>query len=381
MKQLAPYFALLSVLTIMVQPAPVMAQSSEQKVEGYVPPPLFGAPPVAQPRPQAPVLIAPKTSDTPPPGTTYSNQPDMPPNEAAAPVYVKPRISRSNEDRPVDIEPYIPKFPPMDPVPIEQTPRGRGMIVDRPEAPMEAPLPAHKPPPPQNVPAAPIADTSKTATPVPAAPSTEPESKAEPAKPATDITFQPAQKVTSKGVVTGPKTMPAAPTTTVESETIFEPTQAPSGQPTLLEQHSQRQNPAPAAPAEAPPPQTPPDSFTPIATLTPLEAGKSRLSLGFAPGITALSEPQNLTLIDQILPALRANPTSRVQIQAFATPADTSQSSDRRIALSRALAIRDALLEDGVESRRIDVRAIGQNPNGMTMDQVDLILSGINQKP
>jgi outer membrane protein OmpA-like peptidoglycan-associated protein len=366
--QLATCFSTITLLAAMAGAPSVLAQSSEQKVQGYTPPPLFSAPPPSQPRPAGPVIVPGKVSDTP--AAIYSPERQMPANAPDAPTYVKPRISRSREDKPIEVEPYIPKFPPMDPVPMEQTPRGRGMIVDRPAPPKSTPLPTHKPDRPE---ASPTAATDEGMTAPAAPPPAAPMMDAVPPSPA------PAQKVTSKGVVTGPKTMPAAPTTAVESETVAAPTEtqtAPAPEKTLMERHAEQAQGAEAARQS----QTAvPDGFVPLAKAIPLSATSSQLSLSFTPGTTALDDAQRLTLVSQLINIMNNNAAARAQIQAFATPVDGTQTGSRRIALSRALAVRDALIAHGLEARRIDVRALGENPAGTPLDQVDIIVSGIDQ--
>lgn len=76
----------------------------------------------------------------------------------------------------------------------------------------------------------------------------------------------------------------------------------------------------------------------------------------------------------KIVEALKQNESARVQIIAYATPADEGQSSARRLSLSRALGVRGYLMENGVEPQRIDVRARGANTAQKPFDRVDLVL-------
>ncbi|PZO77773.1 MAG: hypothetical protein DI626_12225, partial [Micavibrio aeruginosavorus] len=68
----------------------------------------------------------------------------------------------------------------------------------------------------------------------------------------------------------------------------------------------------------------------------------------------------------------------RVQIRSFATPHGAGLSSDRRIALSRALSLRSALIEKGVPASRIDVMAQGLEIESgeQAGDRIDLYLYG-----
>ena len=74
---------------------------------------------------------------------------------------------------------------------------------------------------------------------------------------------------------------------------------------------------------------------------------------------------------------LSATPNRRVQIMAYAVGADsaTENSNDaRRLSLDRALAVRSGLVQQGVRSTQVTVRALG-NPGGEgPPDRVDILL-------
>ena len=61
---------------------------------------------------------------------------------------------------------------------------------------------------------------------------------------------------------------------------------------------------------------------------------------------------------------------------AAGTPEDPSTA--RRLSLSRALAVRSALMADGVTSSRIYVRALGATGGDEAPDRVDLAVMGGN---
>lgn len=68
--------------------------------------------------------------------------------------------------------------------------------------------------------------------------------------------------------------------------------------------------------------------------------------------------------------------SGRLLLQAFAgTPGDKS-SEARRLSLKRALAVRQLLIDSGVPSDRIDVRAMGGITDGGKPDRVDVMLRG-----
>lgn len=99
------------------------------------------------------------------------------------------------------------------------------------------------------------------------------------------------------------------------------------------------------------------------------------LAIGFAGGSVVLSD-DGMTRIDStLIPALTAREGSRIQIVAFASPTDGKESSARRTALSRALAVRTYLINKGIDPTRLDVRALGiQTDPGAEKDKVDLRL-------
>ena len=74
-----------------------------------------------------------------------------------------------------------------------------------------------------------------------------------------------------------------------------------------------------------------------------------------------------------MLEALRADANARLQIQAYATGGDDQGGQARRLSLSRALAVRGHLIEQGIAATRMDVRALGRTGDGPS-DRVDILL-------
>ncbi len=64
----------------------------------------------------------------------------------------------------------------------------------------------------------------------------------------------------------------------------------------------------------------------------------------------------------------------RVQLLAYAQGTPETASQARRLSLSRALAVRSYLIERGVRSTRMDVRALGNKVEGGPADRVDVVL-------
>ena len=65
---------------------------------------------------------------------------------------------------------------------------------------------------------------------------------------------------------------------------------------------------------------------------------------------------------------------TRLQLKAFAGGTSGSSSSASRLSLSRALAVRSFLIESGVRSTRINIRALGRSADSGPPDRVDLII-------
>ena len=78
--------------------------------------------------------------------------------------------------------------------------------------------------------------------------------------------------------------------------------------------------------------------------------------------------------ITAIVNALANDPTQRLQLKAYAAAGADSASLARRLSLTRALTVRSVLIEQGVRSTRIDVRALGGKDAGDTPDRVDIFI-------
>ncbi len=158
---------------------------------------------------------------------------------------------------------------------------------------------------------------------------------------------------------------------------------------------------APKMAKEAPPPPpqpmpkvsktTPPPALPKIAKVEPPKAtpktpppaamGSSPAMKETAPGRTAqvifqgdatripAADKESLkALADQI----KSQDGLRLQLVAYAGGEGLSSSKARRLSLSRALAIRSYLIETGVRSTRIDVRALGNKTTDEPVNRVDV---------
>jgi len=135
---------------------------------------------------------------------------------------------------------------------------------------------------------------------------------------------------------------------------------------------------APPAPAAPPPPAAtpaPPAPATQTAALPPAASAPGAGRLSFDGGSAALSEAARQEL-DRLATTMAGSEAQRLQVVAYAASQDKNTSAARRLSLSRALAVRSYLIDKGIRSTRIDVRAMG-TPEGAgsgPADRVDLVL-------
>jgi outer membrane protein OmpA-like peptidoglycan-associated protein len=90
----------------------------------------------------------------------------------------------------------------------------------------------------------------------------------------------------------------------------------------------------------------------------------------FAPGSADLNDDGKHALV-QLAARLGPDGESRVQLLAYASGAPESESQARRLSLSRALAVRAYLGEQGIRGTRINVQALGIKSAGGPPDRVD----------
>lgn len=93
---------------------------------------------------------------------------------------------------------------------------------------------------------------------------------------------------------------------------------------------------------------------------------------GASTSISSDGERQLADLAKQI-----ATSEDRIQLKAYAGATGSDGGSGaRRLSLSRALAVRTFLIERGVRSTRIDVRALGAAGDSGAPDRVDVVVLG-----
>ncbi|MBV8166928.1 MAG: OmpA family protein [Alphaproteobacteria bacterium] len=236
---------------------------------------------------------------------------------SAAPSYVPPSPAPRSAGRSPQASPP-PAVPALDPVPLPRTPPQ--VAVSTPSTPVAPPPPRPAPltstdsgPPIQNVP-----------SPPPSAP----------------ITPGPM-----------PTPMASAP-----------PPAAPMPMPAA----------APPAPAPTPAPRpmasAPPGSPLPAPVQTAAAGALSRVL--FTNGSADLDETARRELA-QLAGRLGRDGESRIQLLAYADGSAENESQARRLSLSRALAVRSYLIEQGIRSTRVNVQALGIKSAGGPADRVD----------
>ncbi|MGH6948096.1 MAG: OmpA family protein [Kiloniellales bacterium] len=127
-----------------------------------------------------------------------------------------------------------------------------------------------------------------------------------------------------------------------------------------------------AAPAPADEP-----SASQSAALTPDTgvAPDSGARVLFAAGSAELSEAGKRALAT-LADGLGDDSALRIQLLAYADGPQEGDSRARRLSLSRALVVRAFLIERGIRSTRMDVRALGNKTDQGPTDRVDVLPQG-----
>lgn len=115
------------------------------------------------------------------------------------------------------------------------------------------------------------------------------------------------------------------------------------------------------------------NDVAPAAGSTAPVLGDQHVLLVFKTGLSDLNEELRGRLGENVVPRLNADKNLRVSIQAYAAPSDDTPNGDRRLSLARALAVREYLRSQGIETSRMDVRAMGKNTTRPPFDRVDVI--------
>ncbi len=80
--------------------------------------------------------------------------------------------------------------------------------------------------------------------------------------------------------------------------------------------------------------------------------------------------------LDGLVKKLKSDEKLRVTLMAYASSTNDQAVTARRVSLSRALAVRAYLIDQGVSNLRISVQAEGDKNPGGEADRVDMVLRG-----
>jgi len=316
------------------------------------PPPEFPQSHLTMQAPAAPLgQAAPPTYQPPAPGLAMTQPLEMPrppgltPPQPAAPALqqpaapalaaAQPQAMPAAPAAPEPQEPAMPMIPPPEMTAAAEAPPAPPAPEPEPQmaeaAPEPQPEPAAPPPTPERKPAAPAAASLAPSPTPPPAPPPEPAQEA-------------AQPL-------------APPPPSLPEETVTPPPQVAAA-PAVAEAPV----PAPAAPQSAP--QT--------AALPPQALEEGAIRLSFTEGSADIGEDAKASL-RELAKSLMSDGNARVQLLAYASSGGESASRARRLSLSRALAVRAFLIDQGVRSTRMDVRALGDKFEDGPPDRVDIL--------
>ncbi len=96
-------------------------------------------------------------------------------------------------------------------------------------------------------------------------------------------------------------------------------------------------------------------------------------TISFDVGASAVPSDANSNL-KALAAQMAKDPALRVELIAYASDPQKSVSRSRRLSTERGVNVRKELLAAGVESTRINLRALGEQSGGGAPDRVDVLL-------
>ena len=127
--------------------------------------------------------------------------------------------------------------------------------------------------------------------------------------------------------------------------------------------------PVPVPLAHPPPVPTVPEAADAPGGATPIPNG---LRITFGPDRSDLN-PASVAALRAFAEGLRDNELQSINVYAYAAGSSEDPSTPRRLSLSRALAARAVLINDGIASPRIYPRALGASGGDTDPDRVDVV--------
>lgn len=162
-----------------------------------------------------------------------------------------------------------------------------------------------------------------------------------------------------------PEAVPVAP---VEQAASPAPVAAPAAEPETPAQPRPALEIVGAPLADVNAPSDPADAAMPVVPVI------DDLTLNF-PGNSSDLTGESQKKLDAVIQQMNGMIEGRLQVRGYAAGEDGSQSSARRIALSRALAVRSYMMDKGIKPTRVDVKAAGNETDRQPLDRVDLIFA------
>lgn len=238
-------------------------------------------------------------------------------------------------------------------------------LADPPPRPAAIPRTVMQAPPP---PAAAQPEIRQAApTPVPPAPEPPPVTAAAPAP-------APAEKVEVAPAPPAPPPVVQAPAPAPEPKTADTPA-APAATPPLTPTPvgAAPQDIAPAREPEPEPETAPAETPVETAARPDVQLEMSSYRILFDAKSATISDSARAPL-EELSTKMKESEDLRVQLLAYAEGSAETASQARRLSLSRALAVRSFLINEGVRSTRMDVRALGNKIESGPADRVDAVL-------
>lgn len=216
----------------------------------------------------------------------------------------------------------------------------------------------------------------------------------------------PATKPEEPRIAAIPQSAPALPAAPPAAPRKPEPVAAepvagkpPAAEPEAPKEPEEKVEATATAAAAPPPPPPPPPTPGPTATPRPAEAlaeapatpkPEETAALtppdgSLAPGVAVTVEfPATVSKLppgaegelESLVAQLMEQVDLRLQLMAYAGGESLSSSKARRLSLSRALSVRSHLIQKGIRSTRIDVRALGNKTADEPVNRVDVVVIG-----
>lgn len=182
----------------------------------------------------------------------------------------------------------------------------------------------------------------------------------------------PSSKEQSNGIVKGPKTMPAVKKQGVDAESTFvgegknEPLMPFVKPAPVLNKTKELKN----VPSIPPHPKETLEPKSEAETEKQVQSRKE-IRLGFAAEQSTINR-EHKDSVQQIVAYMNKHNKTLVTIEAYASPQPKTMNGDRRLALSRAMSVREFIVANDIDPSRISVRSLGSKSNINPLDRVEI---------